>query len=332
MRIASAQSKDGLFLVAVSVAVVSGCMVAFQSRINGALADEIGSFAAAGASFATGLMLLTLFFTTPSFRRHLKAVPVAVRAGGLRWWQLLGGVGGGCLVSTQTYAVPLVGVAAFLIAVVGGQGASALWVDRQGWGPAPPMSLSWMRVSGALLAVSGVAVAATASGPLPGGALPLLPLFLAFAVGLGGSVQYALNGRVTVVTKDPIATAWVNFTVGSCTVLVVGAMAALLGPVAVPTSWDAPWWAWLGGPCGVLFIAGAAWAVQHTGVLVFGLLAVTSQLGVGLTLDLTNPVASGRIGAQFVLGLALTVAGAATAGVAARLRASRVAALTSRAD
>lgn len=300
------------------LAVLSGSMVAIQSRINGALADRVGSFPAAGVSFLTGFAVLSAVMVMPSVRRRVGAVLAAIREHRLRWWQLLGGVGGGLLVSTQTYAVPRVGVAAFLIAVVAGQGMSALLVDRQGWGPGAALPLTVLRVAGAVTGVFGVAVAATASGGSAGAGLPLLPLLLAFGVGLGGSVQYALNGRVTTVGRNPLATAWINFAVGTCTVLVAGTAAVVAGLASLPTTFRAPWWAWLGGLCGVVFIAGAAWAVQHTGVLVFALVAVTSQVGVALLLDLTNPAVSERIGRQFLLGLTLTVLGAITAGVAAR--------------
>jgi len=330
--IAAARGVDA-FAVAVVVAVISGAMVAVQSRINGALAESIGHFPAAGVSFATGLTLLSTLLVLRPFRRHLAAVPAAMRARRLRWWQVLGGVGGGLLVATQTYAVPLIGVAAFLIAVIGGQGTSALLVDRAGLGPASAMPLSRMRIVAAIVAVGGVAVAAsagTSAAETAAGAgtaaLPLVPLILAFAVGLGGSVQYAFNGHVTTVTGDPMATAWINFGVGTATVAIVASVVAVVvyasGSVAVwgsaPSTWDAPWWMWLGGPCGVFFIAGAAWAVQHTGVLVFGLIAVTSQISVGVGLDVANPAAPTVVNAAFMLGVAMTLCGAVLAGLAAR--------------
>ena len=318
-----ASPRDRAFATA-SLAVVSGSMVAAQSRINGELATNLGSFPAAGVSFVTGLAALTSLTALPSFRRALRAVPMAIRGHTLRWWQVLGGMGGGLLVSTQTYAVPQVGVAAFLIAVVAGQGVSALVVDRHGWGPAAPIPFGVLRLIGAATAIGGVAVASSASSASAAGDSPVLPLILAFGVGLGGSVQYALNGRVTTVTRNALATAWINFTVGTATVMVAAGVAMALGRVRWPGSWDAPWWAWLGGVSGVVFIAGAAWAVQHTGVLVYGLVAVTSQVGVGLALDLANPAASARIGPQFLLGVTLTVLGATAAGVAARVSALRM--------
>lgn len=320
--VAAARSLD-VFAVAIALAIVSGALVAVQSRINGALAEQVGSFPAAGVSFATGLAVLSLLLGFPRFRRHLAAVPAAIKAHRLRWWQVLGGVGGGLIVATQTYAVPLIGVAAFLIAIIGGQGLSALVVDRLGLGPAGKMPLSVMRVTAAFIAVGGVAVAATAQGTPeralgPGESVPILPMALALAVGLVGSLQYAFNAHVTTVTRDPMATTWINFGLGGATVALVATLVALAGALPEVATWAAPWWAWLGGPCGVVVIAGAAWAVQHTGVLVYGLIAMTSQISTGIGLDLANPVASTSIDARFLFGVAMTVGGAALAGLATR--------------
>jgi len=106
--------------------------------------------------------------------------------------------------------------------------------------------------------------------------------------------------------------------VGTATVATLASFVALGGSLTVPATWQAPWWAWLGGACGVVVIAGAAWAVQHTGVLVFGLIAVTSQISVGLGLDVANPVSPTLINAHFLLGVAMTLSGAVLAGFATR--------------
>jgi len=318
-----------LLLLAGAVAVLSGSMVALQARANGRLAEQVGAFPAAGFSFFSGLAALSLLLVSGRFRARLARVPAAVRSGGLRWFHVLGGVAGGLLVSTQTYAVPMVGVAAFLVAVVGGQVVSSLVVDRQGWGPAPAQALSRARVLAAGIAVVGVALTATAGeaagGTAPGAGLEgaVLPVAVAFTVGLLASLQFAFNGRVTRAAGVPTVTALINFAVGGATVALIGSVLAATGWLARPSGLDVPWWAWAGGLCGVVFITGAAWAVQHTGVLVFGLLAVTSQVGVGAALDLTNPAMSDRVDTQLVAGMALAVSGSALAGLAAARSARR---------
>lgn len=300
--------------LALLAAFVCGALVAVQSRMNGRLAEAVGSFPAAWFSFGSGLVVLSLLLVRREQRARLARVPAALRSGRLARWQVLGGVGGGLLVGTQTYAVPIVGVAAFLIATIGGQTVSALVVDRFGLGSAPAQALVRARVVAACAAVGGVAIAATAG---VGEVRPeVLPVVLGFLVGMGVAVQQAVNGRVTTITGAPTATAWVNFLMGSSTLLVLGTVPVWLG--GWPTAWGSvPPWAWWGGLCGVCFIALAAWAVQHSGVLLFGLVTITSQLAVALVLDLLNPATRDRVGLQMLLGVTVTVVAAMSAARAA---------------
>lgn len=302
--------------LALGAAFASGALLAVQSRLNGRLAETVGGFPAAWVSFGSGLLVLSVLLTRAEHRSRLSRVAAAIGSGRLRWWQVLGGVSGGLLVGTQTYAVPLVGVAAFLIATIGGQALSALLVDRQGLGPAPPQPLSWTRVAAAITAVVGVAIAATGGGGDDTAALSLWPVLLAFGVGMLLAVQQAFNGQVNTVTGAPTATAWLNFATGSATLVVIGIVPVTLA--GWPDRWDAPAWAWWGGLCGVVFIALTAWAVQHLGVLLFGLVTITSQMATALLLDLGNPATRDQVGMQMLIGVAITVLAAGSAAVAAQ--------------
>lgn len=299
-------------LLAFGAALATGALLAVQSRLNGRLAETVGSLPAAWVSFGSGLLLLSLLLLRAEQRSRLARVPAALRSGQLRWWQVLGGVSGGLLVATQTYAVPLVGVAAFLIATIGGATLSALLVDKHGLGPAPAQPLSFVRIVAALGAVLGVGIAATAGDGGPGRSL--LPVALAFAIGMGLAVQQAVNGRVNTVTRAPTVTAWLNFATGSATLVLIGTVPLALA--GWPDQWAVPWWAWWGGVCGVVFIALTAWAVQHTGVLLFGLVTITGQMTTAVLLDLGNPATRDHVGAQMLGGVALTVVAAGAAAVA----------------
>src|SRR5690606_10049636 len=131
-----------------------------QSRINGELATRLGNSAeAAVVSFGGGLLALCLLLAVvPSMRVGLRRIPAAVRAGRLRRWELLGGVGGGAFVAVQTFAVPVIGVALFTVSGVAGQTAASLYVDRAGLGPAGRQRVTTTRVVAAVLAVVAVMV------------------------------------------------------------------------------------------------------------------------------------------------------------------------------
>lgn len=306
--------------LALLAALVCGVILAVQSRLNGELGIHVGAMPAAWISFGTGLLAISVLWLTRRFRSGVATLRRALRGHRLAPWQLLGGIAGGLLVASQTYAVPLVGVATFLIALVGGQTVNALLVDRLGWGPAAPQSITPARLAASGLAVIGVVIA-VAPGAREGGFV-LLPIVLTFVIGMATAVQQATNAQVTVASGDASVTAFINFSVGMLTLLVMGSWSVLRGGWPDPTG--VPWWDWWGGVIGAIFLVLAAWAVVHTGVLLFGLVTITSQLGTGVALDLLDPASRDRVGEQMLIGIGLTVVAAVWAA-RARARSRRAA-------
>lgn len=302
--------------LALAGAFSSGAMLAVQSRLNGVVSEHSGRpLMAALWSFGSGLVVLTIaVLVIASVRRGVLRMIEALRAGRLKWWQCIGGFFGGLLVAVQAWSVPIVGVAIFSVAVVGGQTLNGLLVDRLGLGPAGVHAVTGVRLLAAIVAVVGVVVASTTGGA---GEFSLLPAVAAFLVGAGMAVQQAVNGRVSVANKSPMATTWQNFFVGTVTLLVVSFVVLLTsGTHDWTLSSDVPPWALTGGLIGIVFIAITSWAVRITGVLIFGLLAVAGQLLTAVGLDVIDPAARDRIGAQLLIGLLITLVAAVGAGLA----------------
>jgi len=296
--------------------LVIGALLAVQTEINGELATRLGSGVRAGAaagliSFVTGLAFLSaLVVFEPRTRRGLLRIGAAVRSGDLRWWQVVGGVAGACIVVSQGLTVGTLGVALFTVALVAGLSTSSLLVDHVGLGPAGRQAISPVRAGGALLTVAAVVLTvaerlggtdALGSGAL---ALALLPM----AAGCGAAYQQAVNGMVNQV-GGPWAATWNNFLVGTA-LLVVLMLASLTVPGdlrALPGSW----WLYTGGLMGVVFISAAAVLVRVHGVLVLGLCTVAGQIicavGIGAVSDEAN------VGLLSVVGASLTLVGVAVA-------------------
>jgi len=124
-------------------------------------------------------------------------------------------------------------------------------------------------------------------------------------VGAVVAFQQALNGQLNGVTGRPLATAWINFTVGSF-VLVFSLAINLLngGHIAhIPTN---PW-VYLGGPLGLIFIAVSAYVVKAMGVLNFILFSVTGQLVGALLLDWLAPATKGGVSSYLIFGTLMTL-------------------------
>lgn len=283
-----------------------GALTALQSRINGELADVTDSgLQAALVSFGTGWLLLSvILLATPRMRRGLRDVVGALRSGRLRWWQALGGLLGGFFVAVQSATVPLVGVAVFTVAVVAGQVSNSIVVDRLGLGPAGRQSITPTRVIAAFLAVTavGVAVSDRLTGAAEGS---LVAVIAALMAGLAIAIQQAINGRVGAAARNPWTAAWVNFTLGTVMLSAALGLAWTLtefDPGAMPPG---PWWIYLGGTIGVVFIAAAAWVVQRLGVLLFALLTITGQLTGAVVLDAVAPAEGVYVHLTLIAGVAL---------------------------
>ncbi len=307
---------------ALTLAFVVGLLVVIQSRSNGELAVAVhdGLFAAV-LSFGVGaLILLVVIGLRPATRRALVvSLPARLRTRQLRWWHLVGGLGGALLVAGQGIAVPLLGVALFTVGMVAGNTGTSLLVDRFGLGPGVPRPLTVRRVVAAVGVTLAVGLAV--SGRLRSGDLVAWALVLVLIAGAATAVQSAVNGQVAVQTGDPLAATSVNFAVGLTALLVALGVEHLAGHawVAPPPPWEQPW-LWLGGPVGVLFIASATIVVKPLGVLLFGLLNIAGQLTGSLISDLVFPTQGTVVSWQLLSGMALTAASVALAATRPRRR------------
>jgi transporter family-2 protein len=288
----------------VALAVVGGIALAAQTRINSALADQLhDGIAAAVVSFGSGLIVLALLVPgTPAGRRGLRALRDAVRAGRLRFGQCLGGLCGAFLVASQGLTVATLGVAVFIVAVVAGQTASSLVVDRAGLGPGGSQPVSAGRIAGAALTVAAVGLSVADRLEHPGTlALAVLPLL----AGVGIAWQQAVNGHVRAAADSALVAGFVNFATGTAALLVAfAADLALRGAPAAPAG---PWWLYSGGTVGILFIAVGAAVVRFTGVLLLGLGMVAGQVTGAVAIDLLFPVSGGYPAWTTLAGAALTL-------------------------
>lgn len=227
----------------------------------------------------------------------------SLRGGELRWWEVIGGFLGGLFVLAQSSIVPLVGVAAFTVGVVAGQTANSLLVDRLGVGPRGRIAVSGARLVAAGLAVLAVAVAVGADLPRAG-VTSVLPIVAAFGVGVLIAFQQAINGRVTVVSGQPLSATWLNFALGTLLLAVVFVASLLAGGDISPFGGGHPL-LYLGGLVGLVFIALAAWAVTKIGVLVTSLLAISGQLTSAVALDIWVPTSRSHLTVGLVVGVVL---------------------------
>jgi len=287
------------------LAVLVGALTAIQSRLNGQLSKDIhNGLAAAIISFGSGwIVLFILCFGIKVERQGLRNIWKAVNSGRLKRWEVIGGMGGGFFVATQSITVPKLGVAIFTIATVGGQTVASLLVDKLGIGPAGKKQVTIPRIFAAVMTLFAVTVAVFPD--LSHATFSAIAVAMTLVVGVVISFQHALNGRVSVVATRPLATAFLNFLMGTFVLAI--ALAINLGNGGSIGHLPTTAWLYLGGPIGVIFISTSAFIVKHMGILNFVLTSVTGQLIGALALDWLAPAAHTKVSSYLVTGVIMTL-------------------------
>jgi len=287
----------------------SGVLIAAQSKVNGALSVKMGdSLEAAIVSFSTGLLFVTLICLSQSqLREAFKDIFKAVSAGQMRAWTLVAGALGASFVAMQTYAVPIAGVALFTVASLAGQTAVSLWVDKLGLSGGVKSMISKRRVIAALITV--LAVLVSAWDRLSMSDFSILAIGLALFAGSWVGFQRALNGQINSHSKRAFATAQLNFITGTTFLLILLLIRSAFTDHSIMNFTTAPWWMFLGGSIGVIYIALSAHIVQHLGVLEFTLFSVGGMLIGSLAIDLLFPTPGTVISPYLIVGIALTYLG-----------------------
>jgi bacterial/archaeal transporter family-2 protein len=139
------------------------------------------------------------------------------------------------------------------------------------------------------------------------------PLLLcALLLGVGLTLQVAMNTRMRGFSAGPVGAAVVSFLVGTLALLVI--LVAVRAPWPAPHQLaTAPWWTWLGGAMGALYVLGAVVLAPRIGPGALLGAVVAGQMSAALLLEhygwlgtVQHPVSVVRI-----LGVVLIVGGVA---------------------
>ena len=138
---------------------------------------------------------------------------------------------------------------------------------------------------------------------------------IALIILAGGAtaLQAPTNARLMTAVGSPVNAAFVSFAVGTA---VLGLMAVVFQTRPDMVAARAlPWYAWIGGLYGVVFVIAATWGVPRLGVALTITLMVAGQLLISLILDHfgafgapQQPINLGRLaGVALVIGGVLMV-------------------------
>ena len=126
-------------------------------------------------------------------------------------------------------------------------------------------------------------------------------LFAMIAVVLAGgatALQAPTNAKMMGAVGSPVNAAFVSFAIGTAA---LGILAMILqAKPDVAAARGLPWYAWIGGLYGAIFVVAAAWGVPRLGQLLIGL--ILDHFGAFGTPQ--HPISPGRLA-----GIALVLAG-----------------------
>lgn len=292
-------------LPAIVAAVIGGSFMAIQARANSGLGQEIGSgIFAALVSFSVGLIIIGLF--TLLYKKNRIALTRTVKKIGNReipWFFVLAGSIGGFFVIMQGVVAGVVGIALFSIGVVSGSAIAALILDGYGLFGLTKRAIGTQRIAGILVALTGLIIASDVGAHVPS---PLIAL--PFLAGIGIGFQQAMNGKFGKLAESPAVPTFFNFVAG--TTFIAVALLITEG-IQLPTSWPTNPLFYLGGVVGVIYIFMQVLIMPRIGALSMGISMLVGQLAGSVLLDVFVPIAPHPVTISTLLGIALTMLGAA---------------------
>ncbi|MDK4207960.1 DMT family transporter [Corynebacterium accolens] len=286
--------------------ILAGLVLPIQTLVNTRLRASTGTpFSSSMISFAVGTVTLLIVATAVTGGDYGIA-----QAFDEPLWIWFGGLLGVVALTGNILLFPHLGAVQTVVLPIAGQVIMGLIVDHFGLFESPQSSLTAVRAIGAIIVLIGViAVVATPSAATSSedSATALWLWRLAgFIFGCFTASQSAINGHLGQVTGSPVSAALVSFAVGVTALVIVNIVLRWRPRIERPEGKPNPWWMWIGGVLGALFIFGNAALVPQIGT---GLTVVAGLLGSMLGSLIIDRVSGAPIKSRQVLGIALLLTG-----------------------
>lgn len=303
--------------------ILMGLGLPLQTGINARLTHKLGSpYNASFVSFIIAFifLLLLVFITEQNY-----FIPFGELAGEPLWiW--MGGVCGFIFLTGNIVLFARLGGVQTVIFPVLGQILMGLIIDNFGLFYAPQTDLTLLRVLGAILVLLGVINVVMAKKTPDNNLLnkpkrqhTLLWQIFGIIAGMLSTVQTAVNGHLGIILASPVKAAVISFIIGIALLAVI-CVIILLQRKTVPAlrieprrRENYPWWIWLGGILGGLFVLTNAYLsnIIGTGMTIIAIL-IGSTSG-GLIIDCFGLLGSERkpVGMRQIFGIIIMIIGAA---------------------
>lgn len=297
------------------VLLAVGALLALQAAANVQLSTAMGSpFGASSLQLAIGTALLAAAAAATGALGALDGLG-SVPAG-----HLTGGLGSALYITAGIVLVPRLGATVAVGLFIAGQVGASLVLDQGGWLGVERDPLDAWAVAGAAAVVGGVVLVVWAQAGRE--ALDAVTrtspglLALGLAAGAGLPVQGAVNAGLRDDLDEPLATGMVSFVVATLAVAAILGVLRGTGRAPRPSLGSLarlPWWAWLGGLCGAVYVTAVFSSITEIGAAPTVALTVAGQQLASVLIDRHGLLRLPRraITRRRAAGVALLLAGVA---------------------
>ncbi|MGG0824639.1 DMT family transporter [Paenibacillus turicensis] len=328
--------------------IAIGIGLAMQTAINSQLRKfVISPFLASLISFAIGCIFLT---AATLLNGSSLGVPLHVFTDEPLWiW--IGGLLGVVALTTNILLFPKLGSVQTSVMPILGMIMMSMVIDHFGFFRSPKQPFSMNRVSGVILVLLGVFLAVALGEILqyrrykqlkeqathteePSKANKAIKSeidnkvdqnlnsrsessqwlwrFIGIGSGMLMATQAAINGQLGKVLHSPVHAAFISFFVGLVILIfIVMIKDRSMTNVLQPIKLSAPWWVWIGGILGAVYVLGNAFLVGKIGTGQTVMLALFGQITGSLLVEQFGLLRSNRIKVRpiQILGLVIMLAG-----------------------
>lgn len=303
--------------------ILMGFGLPLQTGINARLTHKLGSpYNASFVSFIIAFifLLLLVFITEQNY-----FIPFGELAGEPLWiW--MGGVCGVIFLTGNIVLFARLGGVQTVIFPVLGQILMGLIIDNFGLFYAPQTDLTLLRILGAILVLLGVINVVMAKKTPDNNLLnkpkrqhTLLWQIFGIIAGMLSTVQTAVNGHLGIILASPVKAAVISFIIGIallaviCVIILLQRKTVSALRIELRRRENYPWWIWLGGILGGLFVLTNAYLsnIIGTGMTIIAIL-IGSTSG-GLIIDCFGLLGSEKkpVGMRQIFGIIIMIIGAA---------------------
>lgn len=251
-----------------------GFMTPIQTAANSRLRQDVESpFIASLVSFSIG----TIFLLITTFCEKGGIGVDKELFFELPWWSWLGGICGLWGLTVNIIIFPKLGAMQTALMPMSGQIIMGIIIDGFGLLQSQQFGFTFLRMISICVIFTGMVMVIFQKSTGKKGKSKLLWQIIGFSGGAIFAMQPSMNSLLSIGLYSSVHAAFISFFTAT---IVLIAVAVIIPSNRVHIrqifSTDRPWWSWLGGIIGGIFVTGFAFFASKTGI---GLLLVTSICG-----------------------------------------------------